>query len=48
MAATAIKPPTPSTEPATPLERLHSERAGLTRELAALNASSARCRHSRR
>jgi hypothetical protein len=41
MAATA-KSLTPATEPATPLERLHADRAGLARELAALNASSAR------
>lgn len=41
MAATA-KSLTPATEPATPLERLHAERAGLTSELAVLNASSAR------
>jgi hypothetical protein len=32
----------PATEPATPLERLHADRAGLTSELDALNASSAR------
>jgi hypothetical protein len=43
MAASATKLPTPSaTEPATPLERLHADRAGLTSKLAALNASSAR------
>ena len=39
----ATKHPAPSaTEPATPLKRLHADRAGLTSELAALNASSAR------
>src|SRR5258707_14968335 len=39
----AAKPATvPSTDPATALERLHADRAGFTRELAPLNASSAR------
>lgn len=42
MAATATKSQTPATEPATPLERLYCDRAGLTGELAALNASSAK------
>lgn len=46
MAATATKPLTAPTEPATPLERLHAERAELTSELAALNASSARLRET--
>jgi hypothetical protein len=41
MAASA-KLQAPAPQPATPLERLHSEHAGLTRELAALNAASAR------
>jgi hypothetical protein len=46
MAATAtkIQPATPL--PATPLERLHSERASLTRELAALTASAAKLRET--
>jgi DNA repair exonuclease SbcCD ATPase subunit len=34
--------PSSTIEPATPLEQLHADRAGLTGELAALNASSAR------
>jgi hypothetical protein len=42
----ATNPLTAPTEPATPLERLHAERAGLTSELAALNASSARLRET--
>jgi hypothetical protein len=47
MAAPAAKPLTPSAaEPATPLERLHADRAGLTGELAALSASSARLRET--
>ena len=44
MAATKLL--TPATEPATALQVLHSERAGLTRELAALNASAARLRET--
>jgi hypothetical protein len=41
--APATKPLTPvATEPATPLERLHAERAGLASELDGLNASAAR------
>jgi hypothetical protein len=36
----------PATEPATALEQLHAERAGLTGELAVLNASSARLRQT--
>src|SRR5258708_6673633 len=41
------KPLTPSaTEPATPLEQLQADRAGLTRELAALNTSAARLRET--
>jgi hypothetical protein len=45
--APATKSLTPSaTEPATPLERLHADRAGLTGELASLNASSARLRET--
>jgi hypothetical protein len=35
-----------ATEPATPLERLHADRAGLASELAGLNASSARLRET--
>jgi hypothetical protein len=45
--ATATKPLTSSvTEPATTLECLHADRAGLAGELAALNASSARLRET--
>jgi hypothetical protein len=40
--ATPAKSLTPATEPTSPLERLHQARAGLTSELASLNASSAR------
>jgi hypothetical protein len=42
MAAQVTKPLTPATEPGAALEQLHADRAGLTSELAALNASSAR------
>lgn len=44
--ASATKPLTVSTEPATPLEQLRADRAELTDELAALNASSARLRET--
>jgi hypothetical protein len=46
MAAPATKPLTSATEPATPLERLHRDRAGLAGELAALNTSAARLRET--
>ena len=46
MAASATKPLTPATEPATALEQLHADRAGLTRELTGLQASSARLRET--
>jgi hypothetical protein len=45
MAATA-KIQTPTPQPATALEKLHSDRAGLTRELAALTASAAKLRET--
>jgi hypothetical protein len=45
MAASATKPLT-SPEPATALEQLHRDRAGLTSELAVLSASSARLRET--
>lgn len=47
MAASAAQSLTRSTtEPATALEQLHADRAGLTRELAGLQASSARLRET--
>ncbi|SHN86924.1 hypothetical protein [Bradyrhizobium erythrophlei] len=46
MAATATKPLTPAPQPATPLERLHAERASLARELDGLNAGVARLRET--
>ncbi len=47
MASPATKPPTPlATEPATVLERLLRDRAGLAHSLAALQASSARLRET--
>jgi hypothetical protein len=45
MASAAVKLAVP-TEPTTALERLLSDRAGLTRELAVLNASSARLKET--
>src|SRR5712671_2012522 len=46
MAAPATKPLTAAAEPATPLEQLHADRAGLASELAGLNTSSARLRET--
>lgn len=42
MATSATKPLTLATEPATPLERLHADRAGLAQWLADLNRAAAR------
>jgi DNA repair exonuclease SbcCD ATPase subunit len=46
LASPATKLLRPAPEQATPLERLHADRAGLTSELAGLNASSARLRET--
>src|SRR3979411_1314872 len=46
MAAPATRTLTSSAEPATVLEQLHADRAGLTGELAGLQASSARLRET--